>query len=139
MRSSQPTRRTHRSKAAPSSHALAQGCPPGPERSALAYLGAEGRLPGPVAWPKVADPTAFAPHRLRPTPSGDEPDQATKDLGPLFRKILELPSTRSLWKAAALRQPLAGGTARHPCASWGLARLAAGCTPTRWRGGRVGQ
>ena len=47
MRSSQPTRPTHRSKAAPSSHALAQGCPPGPERSSLAYLGAEGRLPGP--------------------------------------------------------------------------------------------
>ena len=135
MRSSQPTRRTHRSKAAPSSHPLAQGCPPGPERSALAYLGAEGRLPGPVAWPKVADPTAFAPHRLRPTPSGDEPDQATKDLGPLFRKILELPSTRSLWKAAAR----ASGR-RHsapPLCLLGAGTV--GCAPTRWRGGRVDQ
>ena len=63
------------------------------------------------ASPKGADPTAFGR-------SGDEPDQATKDLGPLFRKILDLPSTSSLRKAAQLG-PLGIGTARHPCVSWG--------------------
>ena len=62
--------------------------------------------------PKVADPTAFGR-------AGDEPDQATKDLGPLFRKILDLPSTRSLQEAAQLG-PLGSGTPRYPCVSWGL-------------------
>ena len=62
--------------------------------------------------PSVADAPALGLWSVVPViHPGDEPEQATKDLGPLFRKILDLPSPRRLLKAVSSLQ---SGAARHP-------------------------